>query len=522
MRISLLIVDDEPVICQGLATTLPWDKLDVDIKGIAHNGEEALEIFEKYEIDLVLTDVYMPVMDGLELTKKIKEKSPKTKVILFSGYDEFEYARQAMRLDVIDYLLKPVDVDELIKLIQQLKKEMKEEKKEEKQSLHDFLMKVIFHYLLNTPIAPNEKKKIDHLKSSYRLVISQVQKNTLVNNHCKKKDATFKQKWKQTIHCALNKEKIQTISLFSHDNELVTLCFSDSPHLLKKNKMIRCLRHIKTTENFSLKIGLSSLEENFHNLAETYHSVSTNLDRKTIFFKEKHQIFFLKEEEKKENTVSSIEEIEELIIEGLFNKNNKYLNESLQDLFQTFYEKRLSMPSILSILQKIERALVHHFQQIKLGYTLDQISLHFQKEIDTKAHNTITAIYHLFLTDLQNMRKVLHQQPDHHWVIRDIKKYMQENFTKDLKAIDVANDHYITPSYFSRLFKEETGYSFSEYLNKLRIQESCLLLKNTPYKIYEIANKVGYREYKYFARVFKKYTGLTPTEYRHLHVQKAE
>src|SRR5699024_5326106 len=117
MTIKMLIVDDEPIICQGLKDTIPWRDMNVEVIGTSYNGKQSLAIMNEKNIDLVLTDVYMPEMNGLELSKHISNDFPNTRIIMLSGYDEFEYARQAIRLDIEDYLLKPVDIDELTLLV---------------------------------------------------------------------------------------------------------------------------------------------------------------------------------------------------------------------------------------------------------------------------------------------------------------------------------------------------------------------------------------------------------------------
>src|SRR5699024_9732315 len=107
---------------------------------------------------------------------------------------------------------------------------------------------------------------------------------------------------------------------------------------------------------------------------------------------------------------------------------------------------------------------------------------------------------------------------DHHWIIESAKSYIESNFQQDIKASDVAEEHLITPNYFSMLFKRKTGYSYSEYLNMIRINKASELLIKESNRVYEIAEYVGYKEYKYFAHIFKKQLGITPTEYRRMNV----
>ncbi|WJH33630.1 response regulator [Paenibacillus sp. CC-CFT747] len=120
MTIKMLIVDDEPVICRGLRETIPWETIGVEVVGDASDGVEALERIESQPVDLVLTDIHMDGMDGLELAKELRQRYPHIRIIILSGYDYFDYARQAIRIGVEDYLLKPVDVDELMEMVRRI------------------------------------------------------------------------------------------------------------------------------------------------------------------------------------------------------------------------------------------------------------------------------------------------------------------------------------------------------------------------------------------------------------------
>lgn len=116
-KLKLLIVDDEPIICEGLRFTIDWESLGIHVVGVAYDGEEALRMIESEEINLLLTDIRMEGMDGLKLTEQLNQRFPDIRVIVISGYESFDYARQALRMNVSDYLLKPVEIDELIAIV---------------------------------------------------------------------------------------------------------------------------------------------------------------------------------------------------------------------------------------------------------------------------------------------------------------------------------------------------------------------------------------------------------------------
>ncbi|MEY8752340.1 response regulator transcription factor [Alkalicoccobacillus gibsonii] len=336
MTVKMLIVDDEPVICQGLKETIDWQSIGVEVIGTAFNGKKALEVLNRDKVDLILTDISMPEMDGLQLAEHVVSNYPDIKMIIISGYDEFEYARKAIRIGVEDYLLKPVNVDELLNLVK----------------------KVATTILENQEISSYPKEAGGQLIAA----------------------------------------------------------------LLKQDEK-------------EIKSGI------------TY-------------------------------TCSVLE---------------KYSPQKALPLYQKL---------VLTLKQQLQDRLPNKsFDQVELN-------LFENKELRSLKHD--------FETDVLNLFNQLKDSEGVHWIIENIKRYIDKNYQQDLRASDVAEQHYISPNYFSMLFKQETGRSFSEYLNGLRINKASKLLLETSNKVFEIAEYVGYKEYKYFVQVFKKQVGVTPTEYRRL------
>src|SRR5699024_7752744 len=197
MTIKMLIVDDEPIICQGLKDTIPWRDMNVEVIGTSYNGKQALAIMNEKNIDLVLTDVYMHEMNGLELSKHISNDFPNTRIIMLSGYDEFEYARQAIRLDIEDYLLKPVDIDELTLLVKKVKRNIINQKKEEKNQTENYIVQQLHHHLFGSPIYSQDTRRDRSVISSYYIIVSEIcnyylLKKSLTNTEL----SNLREKWK--------------------------------------------------------------------------------------------------------------------------------------------------------------------------------------------------------------------------------------------------------------------------------------------------------------------------------------
>lgn len=167
---KVLLVDDEQIICKGLRQTVPWEDFGAEVIGEAYDGEEALEIIERMEVNLVISDVKMPVMDGLKLAEQIANRYPYIRMIIISGYDEFNYAKRALKYRVRDYLLKPVDIDELLKLVKTIKNEDEQEKQQGwEYSISQSLTSLAMKHVLEKRDSTNRL-----LMKGYRLIGSEI------------------------------------------------------------------------------------------------------------------------------------------------------------------------------------------------------------------------------------------------------------------------------------------------------------------------------------------------------------
>ena len=200
MTLKMIIVDDEPIVSQGLAQTIPWEEFGVEIIGIAYNGKQGLELLEQETVDLVLTDISMPEMDGLEMAEHVFHDYPNTKIIMFSGYDEFEYARKAVRLGVEDYLLKPVDLDELIGLVQKVKQSLVRTRQTSARRHKEMLAQAVLHQLFDAPQASELQEEMQKFRRPYRLVLSELNDYAIwAQTHTDLDMQQFKTEWKQRL-----------------------------------------------------------------------------------------------------------------------------------------------------------------------------------------------------------------------------------------------------------------------------------------------------------------------------------
>jgi two-component system, response regulator YesN len=396
MPFKMLIVDDEPIICRGLQQTIPWDEYMVEVVDLAYDGAEAIQkIKEHGDINLVLTDVRMPNVDGLKLAAFLAENYPDIRTIIISGYDDFKYAQQAIQLGVKDYLLKPVNVDELLNVITKLTSALQEERNSAQQIYQVNLQNAIFHQVLDLPDMAAIHPGLFADVRIYPFVTMLKEYKNKTKDLSEEELQSLTMDWENLVDHSLKSQGFISVSVFT-----------------RKNVLLTCV-----TNNLS---GFTP----------------ENLD-----FPE---------------------------LNGVFN-NTDITIDQLNEVYQRLYEDTRYLP--LS----------------EGGFVGSPVS-----------------------ESLANKAKA------NDWLIERAEQYIRSYYTSPIKAQEVADVINISPNYFSSLFKQKTGKSFNDYINTLRVEAAKQLLEETPFNVNEIAEKVGYREYKYFVDVFKKFTGYTPTKYRNL------
>ncbi|WP_208585579.1 response regulator transcription factor [Gracilibacillus suaedae] len=499
MTLKMLIVDDEPLICQGLSNTVPWEEAGIDVVGAAHNGKKALEIMEKEKVDIVITDVYMPEMDGLHLSKAIVDCFPEVNIIMISGYEEFEYARQALRIGVQDYLLKPVDIDELMALVKQVKQQLKDIRKEEQVKQETLLTNYLTQQLFQLPDTYHLTEKIQDQVFPFRLMLLET------INYYKKKQSLLSSKHVKHV---MDKWEVSFISIETHENQLFLFLYDEEE--ISDQTINNLTSSIMETLDNEVFMAISSGCYDLYQVSNLYQE----LNKRLSYYRG--------------TTRKLVTDLEAIPSEKDYDLNKQLVAEISNAVFQQ--DKAEAMKKATQLFTELSQQQLTHGQIKKACLdlldsikakgqetTFEQQTFRLNKEIDLLVFNSVEALQALLLEDLGEMIDYLQSWCDNHWIIQQAKQYIEKNYQKDIKAVEVAEAHYITPNYFSMLFKQKTGYNYSEYLNTIRINKAKELLTETSNKVFEIAEYVGYREYKYFVQVFKNYVGITPTQFRRLH-----
>ncbi|NNU78657.1 response regulator transcription factor [Clostridium estertheticum] len=395
---KLLIADDEPRIRKGLRNALNWYEFNIEVVGEAEDGEIALNQTEKLKPDIIFLDICMPFLNGLELIRKLNEKDQNCIIIIITGYDEFEYMHEALKLKTFDYLLKPVPKEVLIDTVNKAIQEIR--KNEEKKVYLDWADRQL-------------DENFDMLKQAFL--------NNWLNGSYEYVEI-------------LNELKFFKYN-FDADIEVVVI------------KVIERLNH------------------------EVY---SKNWDRELLNFALSNVTLELMRKVKPEITYTD-EDNNIVIISNVINAYDW-----------------------LNIANEIENKIYYY--------------LHFTVIIEHKrSQSGILGVKNTYNEIIASISKIAAYKP----IVLLATRYIDTNYNvNDLSLGDVADKFNLSSSYLSKLLKKEAGLSFIDYLTKYRINKSICMMDDPKYKIYEIAEAVGYSNQHYFCKAFKKVMGFAPTEYR--------
>lgn len=522
---KLMIVDDEEEIRLGVIKKINWEKYGFIVVGDAENGQEALELAEKLHPDVIMTDIKMPFMDGLELGKRVVDLLPSTKIIIFSGSDDLEYAHQAIKINVVEYVLKPINSIELTGVLERLKDKLDKEYNEKRN--REILEK---HYLDSIPVI-REQLLVGALEG--RITKEQWQENE------KKLGLNF-------IDNYLNVALINIDGLIrGQDNRLVLISiknivdetmknycdFISFPYLDKivvllalneKDNMIKVIKGLNGVCNTfecvfgsSISIGIGRIYNDISEIRFSYRTAHSALgyrpilgSGKTIYFDDVEpdnsvQLQFEDQEEIKFLNSIKLSSKEEIITEV----NNIF--KKIRESFVPLEKYRIYLMEVITAIIKLTQSYNIEVNKIfgdEFNFYTYLDEFNSIKEIEDWFIQKSIILNEIIKKERINSSKIL---------VGKAKEYIRNNYSDyEISVEKLCLNLHVSPTYFSTIFKKETDMSFVSYLTDIRLEEAVKLLNTTDDKTYVIATKVGYQEANYFSYVFKKKFGISPSRYR--------
>ncbi len=462
---NLLIVDDEKVTRELIVQYLEEKLKEKFCVYSADNGESALALMEKMRIDICVTDIMMPKMNGIELAEKIHNNYKNCIVLILSGYEEFEYAQKALRYSVKEYLLKPFKVSELCEKILFFEKELKSENREETSKNTDDLFEEQERFLVNLVYGgfADEEVEIKKAKTLFSFDLKTTPCD-IISLKAEEYDYFLNNKWsyeKDSLALAFNNLVYGFLrrqhAFFIHsENGLFEYIIYHNGEAIDYNDLTRKISAIS-----GMTVRLYKEVKRFSNIGELLEYRNENID---------------------------VEEIALLFITHLREKNY----DEAKKIIENVCEKE----AVYSSFQKV---------LFNAGLSFEIIDGLDSKNLEEKYDELLEMIGNgVNTSNIGNINLSL--------AMENAKKYIHENYSKNISRDDVAKAVFISPTYFTKNFKNYVGDNFSDYLFKVRMQNAIRLMKKREYKVEQIAQMIGYDQ-KYFYKAFKVYTGYSPREY---------
>jgi len=474
---SVIIIDDEPWAIKGIRNAFDWNKYGFEITGQFTSAHKAFEFICKERPDLVFTDIRMPEISGLDLIRMTKEEGLDVEFVIVSGFAEFAYAQEALRHGALDYFLKPIDIEMADPLI-------------EKLALHFSKKKSTRSNLILEALASKDKNEITRLSPLFDEASDDYFRVLIIYSNSENK----------------NDRELQFRGI-KHTLE-VEFGLRKTLYILKSERKEDLKEQLDAAAFTDLDIkavGISSISNYYEHVSKLIKEADIAASK--VFLNEEQGIFPY--EQKLSRVKPLIDELTSIIQEKKFEE----MDYVLKGLIQFFKQNHLGMGEVVYLWNQVVSVLLGTFYEELQDMELDFLNYSELKERFENFDSLGSFLHDIFIY-IKGRDNQLINEGDIHTYFTQMVKYIDNNYKNKLHLKDLSVKFYINQVYCCQLFKKNLGKTFSEYVTDLRIKKACELLKNTELTIDEIATKVGYMDYYYFNKVFKKQCGITPMKFR--------
>lgn len=528
--VKLLIVDDEQIVREGIKFIIENNfKEEIRIVGMAKTGREAIEMAEEHHPQIVLMDIQMPGINGIEATKSILSIDSRIRFVIVSAYEQFEYAKSAVELGVKEYLLKPINkakmIDTTNKLLRQINEEKKLKQKEiETQEKLDKILPVLeYGYIYSVVMNTDYQKEnsdyhnlLDIKKDTGFMMVIELGEGNSYKEVSNKIGTGVKGNQQYTAIRNAIKYKCRAVVGPLIVNRITVMVYDDMPDD-EYNQLVSAVelaeyiyKRIVTIVDTEVFIGIGScskLDRMSISYNEAVKAISKMTDEHILHIKDAVEI-----SDKSEAFIkikSDEQSIVKRVVEGNVEETETLMKLFFANLHKNFVDDLDTIKSIAIELMVLIYATGYEYESLdnqkqNVGY-VDEI-----RETDQ-----FYALENYCIAKAKEITVNVKSEKENKvsTVIAESMAYIDENYAKDLRLKDVAEAVAISPQYFSKIFKKELGVNFIDYLTKIRVEQAKRMLKDSNMSIKEICFKIGYNDPNYFSRLFKKIEGVSPTEY---------
>lgn len=536
---KVIIADDEPKVTQLIKSLIDWETLNLELVDIAKDGITAFEMIKTYQPDIVITDIRMPGYDGLELIRMAKGLDPNVGIIIISGYQHFDYAQNAIKYGVEDYLLKPLKKVEinasLAKMIEKFKEKraqvnehllLHQQANDNKHKVRESLMNQLFadrnyDFMQLDRVEVNKEYQFNFHEGQFQAIV--VKPDIYFNESNENVHKLVTDMTKKIVEKHLVKFCYDQMVYPSEEGIICILNYGNEQKKHFRKALINIMDEVNTLrdlfENLKITISIGSGTNNLNEIGKSVKEAYLLIKDRIVVGSGKIIDNTFKNEQK-----LLIENMLAFDMRREISKSIEILN--MEDLEKTLLdiEKNISSSghmtgqTIKDIVYEILDIVIYELKnctniQLSQESILKDFNMKFQmcnkvKDVFELLNMTIKKV----ITDVVEEKKNQNNRP-----IREAQKFINEHYPSQITLKEVSTVIGLNATYFSTLFKKETGLNFLEYVTSVRIREAKRLLSDSKMSVSDVAYEVGYSDLKHFSKQFKKITGLNPSQYRKLY-----
>ncbi len=512
---KVLLADDEALIINGLKNLIDWEEIGLSIESTALNGEEALEKFNENPVDIIITDITMPKLNGLELIKAVKSINDKVKFIILSGYDEFSYAKQALCLGIENYILKPINEEELqATLLNTAEKLNKAQKKPmDVKELEILRENILYRWVVNSISSYELEERssvlnIDLSCDFYTANIIKLNKDGQSTDNLRKAYEYIKEFEK--IHKGL--------AVFNDLEGNIVAVYGSNEDETSEEKLSYffedIIKGINSKFSVDAFVTLGSTEKNFK---EVYKSYNAALEMQDYLLLHGYNKVISYKHYKEEDNIKDIEKNIDLVEfrRAILNKDGKEAETCIDKVYNKLCSHEDVTPEILQNVS-IKMMIIIRKLASELNVSNEEYDKDLKKLIlDICNIKTMEKLKSKIKKEsLELIDRVNKNSGDMSPVIQQVLSYIKNNYHEEISLKTLSQKYNINPSYLGQIFHKEVGEPFSDFLNKVKNEKAKELLLTTNIKVNDIAKMVGYVDTSYFYRKFKDYFGVSPSTLR--------
>ncbi|WP_409345417.1 response regulator [Paenibacillus sp. MBLB4367] len=510
---KVIVADDEKQVRERIVQSFPWERLGMEIAGTACDGREALQLVQSLAPHIVLTDIRMPGMDGLELAAALRERHPGVKVVVLSAYDDFKYAQDAIRAGVKGYLLKPLAQEEFAELFRRIGCELDQEHRS--SSREDVRERFLIDLLKGAQAEPaGDRLKELGLQG--------------LNDFSRVAICVFERRAGQEMRFSRLQRAFHMSDKYWSGHGIPTMVYGGSQVIffhdrkpLSKGDVQRMIAGFAAKlESFDPELDLSSdMTIGVGNLYGEPGSIGRSYNEAIFasscrYFQPAESVFYFQDIVRQEAPALNMNELIAETVQALFAKSD----EGGRDPLEVFFKQAEACGK--SDVRDLHSACIELLIAIKLKARDLGIAVALPERKEAleriQSFRSLHELKSWFLTaaGVRPAERALCPAEDAHDYISRAKAHVQRHLADKISLEEVAESLYINASYFSHTFKKQTGQNFVDYVNEARVRKAAELIRQTNYRIKEISLMVGYKNFSYFNKVFKSIVGVKPLLYR--------